>query len=95
MKLCRLVISQDLSASKLYDSPVSPLMHYLVIRKTNEKAEGFCGPMEYTNIHWSEDKETVYFVARLVHLAKIGPMRKVLVNELKESMSTLAFEDDC
>ena len=47
MKLCRLVIQQDLSAAKVYDSP---LMHYLAVRGIDEKAEGFRGPMEYTNI---------------------------------------------
>ena len=47
MKLCGLVIMQDLSAAKLYDSP---LMHYLAVRGIDEKAEGFRGPMQYTNI---------------------------------------------
>ena len=47
MKLCRLVIMQDLSGAKLYDSP---LMHYLAVRGIDEKAEGFRGPMHYTNI---------------------------------------------
>lgn len=47
MQLCRLVITQDMSAAKLYDSP---LMHYLAVRGIDKKAEGFRGPMEYTNI---------------------------------------------
>ena len=47
MRLCRLVITQDLSAMKLYDSP---LMHYLAVRGINEQTESFCGPMQYTSI---------------------------------------------
>ena len=47
MNICRLVITQDFSATKLYDSP---LMHYLAVRGIDEKAEGFRGPMEYSNI---------------------------------------------
>ena len=175
MQLCRLVITQDLSAAKLYDSP---LMHYLAVRGIDKKAEGFRGPMEYTNIlagvlwilqllalelaipsrpwpelgipgkgelgkeklasvgetiktfrlahlveglfspassiltqlakgqkdnsvhhspaniHWSQDRQTVYFAGRPVHLAKIGPMGQALVEELRESLLTLAFEEE-
>ncbi len=47
MQLCRQVITQDLSVAKLYDSP---LMHYLAVRGIDENAEGFRGPMDYTNI---------------------------------------------
>ena len=47
MHLCRLVITQDHSAAKLYDSP---LKHYLVVRGIYEKAKGFYGPMDHTNI---------------------------------------------
>ena len=47
MQLCCLVITQELSAAKLYDSR---LMHYPAVQGIDEKAEGFCGPMGYTNI---------------------------------------------
>ena len=169
MRLCRLVVTQDLSATKLYDSP---LMHYLAVRGIDKQTESFRGPMQYTsilagmlwivrllalemvipsrpwlelgiagkaevasvkesvesfrlahlvegsfspassiltqlakgkkdnslhhspsNIHWAEDKETIYFVGRPVELAKIGPMCDNLVDELKELMVTLAFEE--
>lgn len=169
MRLCRLVVTQDLSATKLYDSP---LMHYLAVRGIDEQTESFRGPMQYTsilagvlwivrllalemvipsrpwlelgilgkaevasvresvksfrlahlvegsfspassiltqlakgkkdnslhlspsNIHWAEDKKTIYFEGRPVELAKIGPMCNELVNELKELMVTLAFEE--
>lgn len=170
MKLCGLVIMQDLSAAKLYDSP---LMHYLAVRGIDEKAEGFRGPMQYTNIlagvlwmvrllalelaipsrpwpelgisgkgglgsvresvkafrlahlvegsfspassiltqlakgqkdnavhhspaniHWSQDKQTIYFVGRPVQLPKIGPMCNALLEELREILLTLAFEEE-
>ena len=47
MQLCCLVITQELSAAKPYDSR---LMHYLAVQGIDEKVEGFCGPMGYTNI---------------------------------------------
>ena len=47
MKLCRLVITEELSAAKLYNSP---LMYYLAVRGIDKKAEGFRGPMDYTSI---------------------------------------------
>lgn len=47
MQLCRLVVKQDLSRAKLCDYP---LMHYMAVRGNDQKAEGFRGPMEYTNI---------------------------------------------
>ena len=164
------MITQGLSATKLYDSP---LMHYLAVHGIDGKAEGFRGPMEYTNIlagtlwmvrllamelaipskpwpelgipgkrelssvreslkvfrlahlvegsfspafsiltqlakgqkdnalhhspaniHWSQDKQTVYFVGRPVQLPKIGPMCVALLEELGESLLTLAFEEE-
>ncbi len=173
MQLCHLVVTQ--SATKLYDSP---LMHYLAVRGIDKKAEGFRGPMDYTdilagvlwmlrllalelaipsrpwpelgipgkgelgkgqlasvretvktfrfahlvegsfspassiltqlakgqkdnsvhhapaNIHWSQDRQTVYFAGRPVDLPKIGPMGHALVEELRESLLTLAFEEE-
>ena len=46
-----------------------------------------------SNIHWAEGKETIYFKGRPPELAKVGPMCNALLEELKESMLTLAFEE--
>ena len=169
MQLCHLVITQDLSALKLYDSP---LMHYLAVRGIDKKAEGFRTAAQYTNIlagvlwivrllrlelaipsrpwpelgilgksditsvketvkefrlahlvegsyspasriltqlakgqkdnaahlssttvHWSTDKQTVFFSGRPVHLPKIGPMGSMLVEELRWELLTSAFAE--
>lgn len=65
MKLCCLVIMQDLSATKLYDSP---LMHYLAVCGIDQKAEGFRGPMEYTSI-----LAGVLWIVRLLALEMVIP----------------------
>ena len=156
MKLCQLVIVQDLSKLKLYDSP---LMHYLAVRGVDTQAEGFRGPMHHTgiladalwierllaleiaipsepwpelgllgkadiqfvpecirefrlshlsqlakgkkdnsihhspsNIYWSEDKETIYYIGKPIELRKIGPICNTLTLELKDLISQLSFE---
>ena len=67
MKLCGLVIMQDLSAAKLYDFP---LMHYLAVRAIDKKAEGLRGPIQYTNILAS-----VLWMVRLLPLELAIPSR--------------------
>jgi hypothetical protein len=47
MHLCMLVIMQDTSRIKLYESPI---MHYLAVRGVDEKSKALWSPFFYTLI---------------------------------------------
>ena len=47
MHLCMLVVTQDTSRIKLYESPI---MHYLAVRGVDEKSKSFRAPFFYTGI---------------------------------------------
>jgi hypothetical protein len=47
MRLCMLVVMQDTSSIKLYESP---LMHYLAVRGVDEKSKALRSPFFYTPI---------------------------------------------
>jgi hypothetical protein len=67
MRLCQLVIEQDLSKLKLYDCP---LMHYLAIRGIDVQAEAFRGSIYYTNI-----LAGVLWIVRLIGLEIAIPQK--------------------
>lgn len=47
-----------------------------------------------TNIHWSEDEQTIFYLGKGVELNKIRKMCHTLVRELQESMRELTFGSD-
>jgi hypothetical protein len=44
-----------------------------------------------SNIHWSDDEQTIYYLGQGVELGKIRTMCHTLVRELQESMTELTF----
>ena len=167
MHLCMLVVMQDTSRIRLYESP---MMHYLAVRGVDEQSQSLRSAFFYTpilagilwinrlimlevavpleawpaleleskaevesvpnqihelrkkhlcegsfsptasilsqlakgkdcnkmhqspsNIHWSEDEQTIFYIGQGVELRKIKSMCHTLVQELQESMRELMF----
>ncbi|OBT81212.1 hypothetical protein VE02_10226 [Pseudogymnoascus sp. 03VT05] len=46
------------------------------------------------NIHWSEDKDIIYYAGLLVELSKIGAMGQSMTQELIQLLDLLAFKQE-
>ena len=70
-------------------SPVSSILTQLAMgKKFNSTHES------PSNIHWSEDSQTIYFGGMPISLAKIRTMGEEMVSQLQAIMRDLAFNTD-
>jgi hypothetical protein len=68
-------------------SPASSILSQLAKGKHHNQVH-----QSSSNIHWSDDKQTIYFQGEPVELSKVHTMCKVMTNELIELVQDLAFD---
>lgn len=67
-------------------SPTSSILTQLAMGKKFNKTH-----QSPSNIHWSDDEQTIYYLGQPVVLAKIESMCHTLIRELQELMNVLTF----
>src|ERR1700722_704217 len=67
-------------------SPTLSILSQLAMRKTFNKLHQLL-----SNIHWSEDEQTIYYLGKGVELGKIRTMCQALIRELHKLMHKLTF----
>jgi hypothetical protein len=67
-------------------SPTSSILTQLAMGKKFNKTH-----QSPSNIHWSDDEQTIYYVGQPVELAKVETMCHTLIQELQELMMVLTF----
>jgi hypothetical protein len=70
-------------------SPTSSILTQLAMGKKNNSTHE-----SPSNIHWSQDFQTIYFGGMPVHLAKIRTMGLAMIEEAYELLKQLAFDQD-
>lgn len=68
-------------------SPTSSILTQLAMGKKFNKTH-----QSPSNVHWSDDEQTIYYLGQPVELAKIETMCEVLVRELRELLLVLTFD---
>jgi len=67
-------------------SPTSSILTQLAMGKKFNKTH-----QSPSNIHWSDDEQTIYYLGQPIVLAKIEKMSHTLIQELQEMMRGLTF----
>lgn len=67
-------------------SPVSSILTQLAMGKKNNQTH-----QSPSNIHWSQDSQTIFYGGMPIELAKIRTMGQKITTELRETLKELAF----
>ena len=67
-------------------SPTSSILSQLAMGKSYNKLH-----QSLSNIHWSEDKQTIYYLGKGIQLSKITTMCQMLIGKLSELLLELTF----
>jgi hypothetical protein len=70
-------------------SPTSSILTQLAMGKKFNKTH-----QSPSNIHWSDDEKTIYYLGQPVQLAKVETMCHKLIEELQELMGALTFDSE-
>jgi hypothetical protein len=70
-------------------SPTSSILTQLAMGKKFNKTH-----QSPSNIHWSDDEQTINYLGQPVELGKIDAMCHTLIRELREGMKGLTFQSD-
>jgi hypothetical protein len=70
-------------------SPTASILSQLAMGKKFNKTH-----QSPSNIHWSDDTQTIYYLGQGVELGKIRKMCNILISELQESLQSLVLESD-